>query len=199
MEYQLRLATREDAPAIRSIYVPFVESTPISFEVDPPTTTEMAERIETTLRKYPWFVCETDEGDILGYATASSLRSTPPYAWTAELTVYVAEDAHQSGIGTALYTSLLETLKEQEYYNAYAVVTLPNPASVKLHKRMGFEPIGTFPAVGYKQGKWHDVQWWYRQLADHLSDPEPPQPLTAIRESPELEHILKRAETYFDI
>jgi L-amino acid N-acyltransferase YncA len=74
MEYQIRLATREDAPPIRSIYAPFVESTQIPFEVDPPTTTEMTERGETTLRKYPWSVCETDEGEILGYATASSVQ-----------------------------------------------------------------------------------------------------------------------------
>jgi len=199
MDTQLRLATPDDAQAIQSIYAPFVESTPISFEIEPPTTTEMAERIETTLRQYPWFVCETDEDDILGYATASSLRTTPPYAWTAELTIYLAEDAQQSGIGTALYTALMETLQEQGFYNAYAAVTVPNPASAKLHKRMGFEPVGTFPAVGYKQGEWHDIRWWHRQLADHPADPDPPRPLTAIGEAPGLEHILRSAEQHIEI
>lgn len=198
MGHRIRLATPEDAPAVRSIYAPFVESTPVSFEVDPPTTTEMAERIESTLQQYPWLICESDRETILGYASASSLRSTPPYAWTTELSVYVAEDARGSGVGTALYASLLETLAEQGYRNAYAVMTLPNPASVRLHERMGFEPVGTFPAVGYKQGEWHDIQWWYRRLADHAPDPEPPRPVSAIVGTTEMERALKTGETHLN-
>lgn len=85
------------------------------------------------------------------------MRSTPPYEWTVELSVYVAERVHRSGIGTALYSSLLSVLELQGYYNAYAVTTLPNPASTGLHDRLGFEPAGTFPAAGYKHGEWHDI------------------------------------------
>lgn len=195
MERRIRLATVEDASAIRSIYAPVVESTPISFETEPPTTAEMAERIETTLEEYPWLVCETGGGDVLGYAAAGPLRSTPPYAWTVELSVYVAEDARSSGVGTALYTSLLEVLELQGYRNAYAVVTLPNPASVRLHERTGFEPVGTFPAVGYKHGEWHDIQWWYRPIAERPSDPASPTPLPEIRGSPELDRAIERGQT----
>lgn len=198
MECHIRLATPEDAAAIRSIYAPFVESTAISFEVDPPTTVEMEERIETTLRRYPWLVCEADD-EVLGYAAASSLRSGPSYAWTVELSAYVADDARQAGVGTALYTSLFEVLEEQGYYNAYAVMTLPNPASRRFHERMGFEPIGTFPAAGHKHGEWHDIQWWYRPLTDRPSDPEPPQPLPALRGTAELDRALKTGEPCVDV
>lgn len=104
--------------------------------------------------------------------------------------MYVADDARNAGVGTALYASLLDILELQGYRNAYAVVTLPNPASVELHERLGFEPIGTFPAVGYKHGEWHDIQWWYRQLGVHSADPDPPQPLTAIRGTPEFARVL---------
>lgn len=198
MERRIRVATPDDSAAIRSIYVPFVESTPISFEVEPPTTAEMAERIETTLRRYPWLVCETDGGEILGYAAASSFRSTPPYGWTVELSVYVAESARRSDVGTALYASLLKLLEKQGYYNASAAMTLPNPASVRLHERTGFEPIGTFPAVGHKNGQWHDVQWWYRRLADRPSDPELPRPLSDMRGTAELKHALETGEGHLD-
>lgn len=179
MDWELRVATPADAPAVRSIYAPFVEDTPVSFEVEPPSTAEMAERIETTLRTHPWLVCEA-EGEVLGYAAADSLRSTPPYRWTAELSVYVAERVHGRGIGTELYASLLDVLCVQGFRNAYAVVTLPNPASERLHERLGFESAGTFPAVGYKQGAWHDVQWWHRPIGDHVADPEPPTPLPQV-------------------
>nr|WP_135665505.1 GNAT family N-acetyltransferase [Halorhabdus rudnickae] len=194
MQGSLRVATPTDASAICSIYAPYVESTPISFETETPTTAEMADRIETTREQYPWLVYESDDGTILGYATASPRRSMGAYAWTAELTVYVAEDARRSGIGTALYTALLALLTEQGYYNASAAVTLPNPASVRLHAKHGFEPVGTFPAVGNKDGEWHDVQWWYRQLAERPEDPTPPEPFSAIEGSPAFERALEAGD-----
>jgi len=196
--YGIRLAEPADAPALRDVYAPFVEATPISFEVEVPTAAELAERVESTLWEYPWLVCETAAGDVLGYAAADALRSTPPYAWTVELSVYVAAEAHGKGVGSALYASLLETLAVQGYRNAYAVVTLPNPASVALHERFDFEPVGTFPAAGFKQGEWHDIQWWYRQLAALSADPDPPTPLSALRGTPELERALETGEAEFD-
>lgn len=189
MDCQFRLAEPDDAPAVRSIYAPFVESTAVSFEVDPPTVAETADRIESTLREYPWLVCEADD-DMVGYAAAGPLRSTPPYDWTAELSVYVAEGTRGQGVGTALYDSLLTALEQQGYCNAYAVTTLPNPASERLHERTGFEPVGTFPAVGYKRGEWRDVRWWHRPLADRPSDPDPPTPLPEVRDDPEFEAAL---------
>lgn len=191
MDGSLRLATPADAADVRSIYAPFVESTPVSFETDPPTRAEMADRIERTLHRYPWIVFEASDETIQGYATAGPLRSMGAYDWTAELTVYVAEEARQSGIGTALYASLLEVLTEQGYRNAAAAVSLPNPASVRLHEKQGFKPVGTFPAVGYAAGEWRDVQWWYRPLADRPADPDPPKPLAQLRGSPALERALK--------
>lgn len=212
-EYHVRLARPDDAAPIRAIYAPFVETTPISFEVEPPSVAAMADRIETTLQEYPWLVCEA-AGEVIGYAAASALRPTPPYRWTVELSVYVGESVRRSGVGTALYTSLLAALSLQGYHNAYAVTTLPNPASTALHERLGFEPVGTFPAVGYKHGDWHDVQWWYRQLDTETgvgpdtdanpnaqtqpSDPDPPTPLPEMRErnADELETALEAGESH---
>ena len=48
----------------------------------------------------------------------------------------------------------------QGFYNAFAGITLPNPASVGLHEALGFQPVGVYRAVGYKLGAWHDVGWW---------------------------------------
>lgn len=197
MDCHVRLAAPEDAAAVHDIYSPFVETTAISFEVEPPSVEETRERIETTLREYPWLVYEAD-GGVIGYAAAGSLRSTPPYRWTVELSVYVAGNARRSGVGTALYTSLLEVLERQGYYSAYAVTTLPNPASTRLHENMGFEPVGTFPAVGYKHGEWHDVRWWYRQVAERPSDPNPPTPLPDLRGTAELDAALAAGEERLD-
>ncbi|WP_248299450.1 GNAT family N-acetyltransferase [Halorhabdus amylolytica] len=170
------------------------ESTAITFETEAPTTAEIEERIEQTHEAFPWIVYETDDEGVIGYATASSLRSKEAYAWSVELTVYVDGDAQGSGVGTALYTALLEILREQGYVDAYAAVTVRNQASVRLHEKVAFEQVGTFPAAGYKQDSWQDVQWWHRQLGDRPRDPAPPEPIAAIRDSPALEAALRSGE-----
>lgn len=188
----IRVATPDDAGAIRNIYAPFVSETAITFATDPPDEAELAADIGET-KRYPWLVCE--EGDVVvGYATASSLRSRPAYDWAVELTVYVAEDAHRSGVGRGLYTALLDALALQGYCDAYAVTTLPNPATVGLHESMGFDRVGRFPAAGYKLGDWHDVAWWHRQLRDRPASPDPPSPMEAVRETSAFADALRAGE-----
>jgi len=183
MERQLRVATTDDAAAIREIYVPYVETTAITFEVDPPTTAAVADRIQTGLETYPWLVCEAANGQLLGYAAASQLRSKAAFQWSVELSIYVDRDAQGNGVGTALYTTLLEILAEQGFYNTYVAITLPNEASVSLHERMGFESVGTFPGVGHKHGEWHDVQWWAKTLGQRPSEPDPPTPFEKVEQT----------------
>ncbi len=43
-------------------------------------------------------------------------------------------------------------------------MTLPNEASVGLHRVMGFEPVGVYRRIGWKLGAWHDVAWMQRAL-----------------------------------
>lgn len=173
---RIRAATPGDAAAIAAIYAPFVEETPISFEERAPGEEEIVDRITSTLVAYPWLVCERGR-EVVGYAKAGPLRSMDAYRWTVELTVYVTEDARRSGVATGLYTALLELLDRQGYRSAYAALVVPNPESVAFHERMGFEPVGTFPRVGYTQGSWRDVRWLYRPIEDSGDDSKPDEPL----------------------
>ncbi|GGN12733.1 arsinothricin resistance N-acetyltransferase ArsN1 family B [Halarchaeum nitratireducens] len=176
----LRLATPDDAAAIRRIYAPYVAETAITFETAPPSVAACRERIAETLPDYPWLVCERD-GDVVGYASAGPIRAYGAFEWAVESTVYVTESAQRRGIGRALYEALLALLDRQGYVVVYAVVTLPNEASVALHESLGFEHEGTFSGMGYKHGAWHDVGWWSYALGERPADPDPPRPLTALR------------------
>ncbi|WP_280535601.1 GNAT family N-acetyltransferase [Halopenitus sp. POP-27] len=197
MARRVRVATPEDAQAIRDIYAPFVEETPIAFRTDPPTTAGVAADIEETVETHPWVVVERIDGEstpesgtaaapesgggtVIGYASASQLRKTAAYQWTVEPSVYVADGHRGSGVGSGLYAALFRILRAQGFVSVYAVTTLPNPASVALHERFGFEPVGTFPAVGFKHGDWHDVRWWHRTLRDRPVDPDPPVPFADL-------------------
>ncbi|WP_126663823.1 GNAT family N-acetyltransferase [Haloterrigena salifodinae] len=178
---RIRVATPDDAAAVRDIYAPFCESTAVTFEESPPTEAEVADRIASTLETYPWLVCEVD-GAVVGYAYASRLRKRRAYQWTVELSVYVADDTRRSGVGRSLYESLFAVLERQGVRDAYAVTTVPNPETERFHERLGFERCVDFPAIGYTEGEWRDVAWWRRGIAEKTADPEPITPLPALRD-----------------
>jgi L-amino acid N-acyltransferase YncA len=180
----IRLATEHDAGRIAAIYAPTVRNTIISFEVEPPTPDEMRSRIATTLESYPWLVCER-RGRVAGYAYAGPHNPRAAYRWSVDVSAYVREAERRTGIGRALYTSLFSVLVLQGFYNAYAGISLPNPASVGLHEAVGFSPVGVYRGVGYKLGAWHDVGWWERSLRERSPHPDPPLDLSAVRASEE--------------
>lgn len=161
----LRPATPHDAEPLLAIYRPIVLQTAISFELEPPTLEQFRQRIETALAGWEWLVAQVN-GRLAGYAYGTSHRSRGAYRYAVETSAYVHPDYYRQGIGQALYTKLLPNLAKKGYCNAYAAVALPNEASIALHRRVGFKYIGTFPSVGRKFGRWHDVSWWHCHLRD---------------------------------
>ncbi len=110
----------------------------------------------------------------MGYVYARALRPRPAYQWSVETSVYVHAVLRRSGIGRALYTSLLKVLVLQGYFSAYAGITLPNPASQGLHEALGFKPVGIYREAGFKLGAWHDVGWWQLALQPKQIPPRIP-------------------------
>ncbi|PAX55211.1 arsinothricin resistance N-acetyltransferase ArsN1 family B [Brunnivagina elsteri] len=187
----IRLATPEDAPQIQAIYAPFCEHSPATFETQAPTIEEMTQRITKLLQKYPWLVYEYG-GDVLGYVYAAPHHERTAYQWSVNVSVYIHEKARRQGIGYALYTSLFELLKIQGFYNAYAGITQPNQASMKLHESMNFQHAATYKNVGYKCGAWHDVIWLGLTLQQPILNPQPP---ISIQEFPGTKGFTKALET----
>ncbi|TYL39824.1 N-acetyltransferase [Natronococcus pandeyae] len=193
MDASIRVATPSDAAAVRDIYAPFCESSAVTFEETPPTEAEMAERITSTLEEHPWLVCERENG-VVGYAYAGPLRKRRAYQWVAELSVYIADSARRSGVGEALYESLFAVLERQGIRDGYAVTTLPNPATVSFHERLGFERLVDFPAMGYVEGDWQDVAWWRYPIAEKSTDPDRTRPFPSVREDDDFEELLEIGE-----
>lgn len=152
-----------DAAACAAIYAPYVLETSVSFEEVPPTALQFAELIERRSRTYPWLVLE-HAGQVVGYANASPHRTRAAYRWAADVAIYV-DTAHQRrGAGRRLYEALFELLVRQGLRIACAGITLPNDASIALHRALGFEPVGTYRDIGWKAGAWRDVSWWQLRL-----------------------------------
>ena len=161
----VRDATAADAAACAALYAPYVATTTVSFEEEPPDAAEMARRIAAAQEHHAWLLAERD-GRLVGYAYAVPFRARSAYRHTCEVSVYVDASAHGQGIGRTLYTALLDRMRAGGMRLAVGGATMPNGASERLHRALGFEVVGTFREVGFKQGRWCDVTWFQKPLVD---------------------------------
>jgi L-amino acid N-acyltransferase YncA len=152
-----------DAACCAEIYAPYVTDSWVSFEIDPPDTTEMARRIATYSASHVWLVAELD-GVVAGYAYGSPHRTRQAYETSADVAVYVDASFARNGIGRQLYEALFPALKARSVHAVFAGITLPNEGSIGLHEAMGMTPVGVYREVGWKMNGWRDVGWWQRLL-----------------------------------
>lgn len=155
----IRLAKQSDAQQISDIYNDYVLNTTITYEEEPVSFQEMAERIRKISASYPFVVFEK-QGAVVGYAYASKWKERSAYRFTVETTVYLKRDEKGQGLGTSLYKYLLDELRKMDVHSAVGVLDLPNDASVALHEKLGFEKVGHLAKVGYKFNQWLDIGIW---------------------------------------
>lgn len=175
---KIRIATIKDAENIRNIYAPYVLNTAVSFEYELPDIKEFTNRIESTLKNYPYLVAMVND-DVVGYAYASAFHSRAAYRHSAELSVYVRENCKKSGIGSALYESMEAFLINQNIYIVHACIASADKNdeyltddSEKFHTKMGFSLAGRHKQCGYKFGKWYDIIWMDKVIQDIPDIPE---------------------------
>jgi L-amino acid N-acyltransferase YncA len=132
----------------------------------------MAERIR---KSHVWLVAERD-GRVVGYAYGGRHRERAAYDWTAEVSAYIDPAAQRTGVGRRLYTELFERLRSMGFRLLVAGITLPNDASVGIHEALGFEPVGVYKNVGFKNGEWWDVGWWQLDMGAPDGGPSGPKP-----------------------
>lgn len=196
--YSIRLARHEDAKEILAIYEPFILNTAVTFEEVVPALDEFKNRIGNIQKECPYLVCEID-GKIAGYAYASSYRSRAAYRWNREVSVYVHPQFQRRNVAKALYHALFPILKMQGYARLYAVITLPNEASVRLHESFGFKEFALYKNVGYKLGQWQNVGWWELDLIEDEHKPFGPLPFEDVKSGPKVEKYLKSALSFLKI
>ena len=125
----------------------------------------------------PWLVATDEHGRVVGYAYAGRHRERAAYRWSVDISAYIDPAWQGRGVGRRLYDALLAILRRQGFVNAFAGITLPNPASVALHEAIGMRRVGVFERVGYKSGAWHDVAWYGMRLVEPPDPPSEPIPL----------------------
>ena len=174
----IRLASPEDAAAIRDIYAPYVQTTAVTFDITPPTVEEMRVKIETILTERPFLVAEQD-GVVLGYSYAAPFRPRAAYIHAIETSVYIAQDYKGKGLGRRLYTALENILRAQNVYTANACISYVDPAdeyspttSRLFHERMGYTQCAHIPHCGRKFDRWYGIIWMQKELSPIPDDPK---------------------------
>lgn len=159
MNHHIRLVRADDAAPIGEIYNHYVVHSHATFEERPVAVSDMATRVSTISRDWPFIVCEK-EGELVGYAYAAPWRSRSAYRFSVETSVYLDARSRGRGVGTALYEVLLVDLRARGLHAAMAGISLPNEASERLHRRFGFAKVAHLKEVGYKFDRWIDVAYW---------------------------------------
>jgi L-amino acid N-acyltransferase YncA len=156
----LRPATAADSVAIAAIYNHYIVNTVVTFEEEEISSAEMAHRIaEVQAAGRPWLVWEENDR-VLGYSYASGWKSRCSYRFSLETTVYLDQAATRRGLGTKLYTALIDALRPTKTHALIGGIALPNAGSVALHEKLGFQKIAHFKEVGWKFDQWIDVGYW---------------------------------------
>lgn len=179
MERSIRLAIAEDSRDILDIYSYYIRCTPVSFETEVPALPDFTRRIESIAADYPYLVYVID-GKTAGYAYASRHAERAAYRYGVDVSIYVSQQYHGRGIACKLYSCLFDILRELGYFNAYAIITVPNARSEHFHRNFGFSVIGVCHKTGYKAGEWHDVLWMEKRLREHTANPAPLKTMTQL-------------------
>jgi phosphinothricin acetyltransferase len=161
----IRSGQAEDLQQINDIYNHYVRETPITFDIEPIT---MEQRMEwfghyDTAGRHRLLVAVSDDR-VLGYATSSPWHARRAYETSIETSIYLAPDETGRGIGRALYSRLFDELDGEDVHRAYGGMTIPNPASIALHERLGFERVAHFTEQGRKFDRYWDVALYEKAL-----------------------------------
>ncbi len=159
-----------DGKKLRDIYAYYVVKTAVSFEYKVPSVFAFCKRILKIKKKYP-YIKVVENGEILGYAYATSLKKREAYCHSCEVSIYVRHDKRRMGAGRLLYGALEETLRQNGINNTYACIayneeedTYLMKDSILFHEKTGFRKVGLFSWCGYKFGRYYDIVWMEKKI-----------------------------------
>jgi L-amino acid N-acyltransferase YncA len=161
---ELRLATLDDAEALRQIYNLEVTTSTATFDLVPRSLDQQRAWLSERSGARAVLVAVHDDA-VCGFASLSPWRDRPAYATTVEDSVYVHRDHQGQGVGRALLTELVDTATRHGFHACLARIVGGHDASIALHAACGFEVVGTEREVGRKLGRWLDVVLMERLLA----------------------------------
>jgi L-amino acid N-acyltransferase len=159
----LRLATPDDAEAIRAIYNLEVTTSTVTFDLVPRSLDDQRAWLAARSGAHAVMIAEVD-GIVVGFGSLSAWRDRPAYSTTVEDSIYIHRDHQGAGIGKAMLSELVATATAHGFHACMARIVGGHDASIALHRSCDFDLVGTEREVGRKFGKWLDVVLMERML-----------------------------------
>ncbi|MDB3907710.1 GNAT family N-acetyltransferase [Crocinitomicaceae bacterium] len=161
----IRSIQPQDAPAITDIYNYYIRTSIITFEEEEITIDEMERRIQEITESFQMpFIVILEDDTVVGYAYIAKWRTRDAYRFSAESSIYLHHEHFGKGMGFSLYEEIIRLAKEGGWKRLIGGASLPNPASIRLHEKLGFKKVGHFEKVGFKFNEWIDVGFWQLDL-----------------------------------
>lgn len=154
------------ASAILDIFNDAIAMSTALYDYQPRTLASMA----------PWFAAkdqghfpviglEDANGQLLAFGSYGTFRAWPAYKYTVEHSVYVHKDHRGQGLGLQVMEALIDAARQRDVHAMVGAIDASNGGSIALHRRLGFQHVGTLPQVGFKFGRWLDLAL-YQLLLD---------------------------------
>lgn len=164
MHALIRPATHGDMGSLNAIYNHYITTSAITFDVEPWTQEQRAAWLDQRIGSGERVLAAELDGRAIGFGWTGPFRPKAAYRTTAELSVYLHADACGRGVGSALLEALLAELRQMDRHVALGGLTIPNPASRAMLVRHGFTSVGVLREVGFKLGRFWDVEWLERRV-----------------------------------
>ncbi len=161
----IRAATLADLGAINDIYNYYVLHSTCTYQEEPESLECRQQWFERHGGRHSVIVAEVD-GRVFGWGSLSPYHARSAYRHTVEDSVYVHHRLHHRGIGSLLLRELISRSRDLGHRAIIAGVDAEQPASVALHTKFGFAPVGRLKQVGFKFGRWLDVIYMELLLAE---------------------------------
>ncbi len=161
---QIREATKSDLPAIGKIWNYYILNSSYNYDYEPKSPEFFEQWLESKSKlNLPVFAVEVN-GELAGYGTYGQFRDRDGYRHSAEHGLYFKEEFQGKGLGKKLLTHLMQDAKSRGFHTMIAGIDSSNPASIEFHRKMGFQDIGTFREIGFKNGVWLDCVFLQKML-----------------------------------
>jgi phosphinothricin acetyltransferase len=157
-EVSIRLACEADLPSINDIYNYYVLNSTCTFQLEPETIEARRRWFASFSQRHPVTVAELDE-NVIGWGALSKFRERAAYDQSVEASVYIHKDQLGRGLGRVLLVDLIERAKQLGFHTLLGGACTEQAASIKLQASLGFQPVAHLREVGFKFGRWLDVDY----------------------------------------
>lgn len=161
----LRVATPDDAAALKAVMAPVIAHSTASFASDERDEAGWAALVEDRLARGRAFYVAELNGEVVGYASYDQFRPfNDGYRFTMEHSVYLTDEAKGQGLGRILMLTIEEHAREAGHHSMIGAIDADNAASIAFHKALGYRDAGRVPQAGFKFDRWLDVLFMQKFL-----------------------------------